>query len=256
MHRFLFVFIGIWLFFSTSTQSAEPTSVAAPVQSATVDFDRLEDSTIYFKPANGGPTPKAVKTGLSDLKYFGALRPAGASDAANSPPYFIFSGRPCKDCLQDIGIYAIRPFGGRPEAYVYPGKILEHKSRALVLESRSFYGKCLAHQNDAVYLVFQKERIDRKNGLQASVLIAEPGADHMEERLIERRLPKLQDTLRLVKSKQCHEIEGRNRIMLSKPLDIRVRHSNDSDSGDEDEDTKENQTDDDLGSPNTIGPTT
>lgn len=227
------------------TVEAKPQTVAASSsQQAEIDFDRFEDTTLYFKTSNGSNPPKPLKTELYDLKYLGTLKPP--ADDPSVPPYFLFSGKGCKDCLQDMGIYAIRPFGGKPVGYVYPGRILESRSRATVLESRAFFGRCLPRQRDPVYVVFQRERVDRRGGMQSSVLIAEPGSDHMDERLLERHLPRVQDTLRLVKAKSCHEIDGRNRLTLKRPLDLNARHTIDADADDDDDDTKENQTDDDL----------
>lgn len=208
--------------------------------SSEIEFDRIEENTLYFKASGGQSTPQPFKTELYDLKYLGPLRgPAqvgGENQASASAPYFMFSGRPCKDCLHDSGIYAIRATGGKPTAYVYPGKIIDTKSRSVVLESRAFFGRCLPRKSAPAYVVFQKERIDRRSGMQSSVFIATPGEDHMDERLLERHLPRLQDTLQLVKSKACREIEGRHRQTLRKPLDLNLRRGTDSDSDDENDD--------------------
>jgi hypothetical protein len=206
--------------------------------SGEIDLDRVEDGTLYFRTADGKAVPKPVKTDLHDLKYLGPLRdPAGRSPASfnggetpsPSQTYFLFSGRPCKDCLQDSNIYAIRASGGKPFSFVYPGKIVDTKTGAPVLESRAFFGRCIYRNPNPTYVVFQKERVDRRNGLQPSVFIATPGEDHLSERLIERNLPRIQDTLKLVKAKVCQEIDGRNRNALRKPLDLILRHGGDND---------------------------
>ncbi|MGK5083157.1 hypothetical protein WDW37_07605 [Bdellovibrionota bacterium FG-1] len=194
---------------------------AASPNSPVLEFDRTEENLVYFKTPNGTSPPRPLKTELFDLKYLGALKTP--ANTLPSSAYFLFSGRPCKNCLQDAAIYALKPSGGPLTTFVHPGKIFESKTRSLVLESRAFFGKCLSNSLLPVYVIFQKERIDKLKGMQASVLIAEPGADHLSERLLERHLPRLQDTLRLVKQKTCREIEGRNRIMLSKPLDLNLR---------------------------------
>jgi hypothetical protein len=208
-----------------------------------IEFDRIEENTLYFKASEGKSSLKPVKTELYDLKYLGPLRNPAAlgTDTESSPgeSYFMFSGRPCKNCLHDSGIYAIRATGGKPSAFVYPGKIIDSKSRSVVLESRAFFGRCLARKSEPAYVVFQKERIDRRHGMQSSVFIATPGEDHMDERLIERHLPRLQDTLRLVKTKACREIEGRHRQTLRKPLDLNLRRGTDSDDADDDDDNED-----------------
>ena len=64
----------------------------------------------------------------------------------------------------------------------------------------------------------------------------------MQEHLIESRIPRLQDTLKAVKLKLCHEIAGRSRLMLSKPLDLKSRNPVDQDKEEDDSDSE----DDDL----------
>lgn len=183
--------------------------------------DHIEETTVHFAKSADGSTPKPLKTDLHDLKYLSQLQ--GNDDGAPTPAYHLVTGRPCKDCLQDIGIYAFRASGGKPTAYIYPGKIFEPKTRQLVLESRAFYGRCLYREKNPVYVVFQREHVDRRRGMQSSVFVAQPGSDHMVERLIEARLPRVQDTLKLVKSKACREVPGRNRIMVSRPLNVDSR---------------------------------
>lgn len=251
MFRILFAFIAILTSFAPASLQAQPSPLPVAVPSSApstaptapptaLEYDRTEDTTIYFKAPPGTPVPPPLKTELYDLVYLGVLRPSPSTPPAQ--PYFLFTGRPCKNCIQDVGVYAIRPTGGRPTTYVHPGKILDSKTGAVVLESRAFFGRCLTRQSGTQYLVFQKERVDRRNRLQISVLIAEPGSDHMNERLIERHLPRLEETLRLVKSKACHEITGRNRRMLSRPLDINTRHQI-PEKDEDDAESKEDSTD-------------
>jgi hypothetical protein len=54
--------------------------------------------------------------------------------------------------------------------------------------------------------------------MQQSVLVAEADGEHLREQLIERNLPRVETTLKLVRSKACHEIEGRNRVSARIPL--------------------------------------
>jgi hypothetical protein len=214
---------------------------------AGIDFDHAEGGVIHFKPsalnAEGSPEPSPstpvpppVKTGLFDLKYLGPLKTSGGTQ--EDPAYFLFMGRPCENCPNDASIYAVRSNGGPTTGYVQPGKIFDHRSRALIMESRGFFGRCLRSRKEPVYIVFQKERIDRRRQPQTSVLIAEPGSDHMQERLIERHLPRVQDTLALVKAKACHEVEGRSRVMSSRPLDVNLRRKAQEEDEDETEDEK------------------
>ncbi len=209
-----FSFLTFLAFSSQTVHASSSPSVGEQVSLNRTRFEKLEEGKIIFGAPPGLTPPQPLKTGLFDLTYLGVLR----SDEGGSP-YFLFTGKPCQDCLEDRTVYAFRPTGGKPTAFVYPGKILEPRSRALLIESRAFFGQCLAHRGD-VLVVFQKEKIDRRPQLQPSVMIAEAGKDFFSETLIERHLPNLATTLQLVKRKRCHEIEGRNRLMLNKPLDL------------------------------------
>jgi hypothetical protein len=214
---------------------------ASPPLNTVIGVDRIEDNTIYFSSPNSTGVPKPLKPGLFDMSYQGSLTPP------EGQPYFIFSGKPCQNCLEEKNIYAIRPSGGKPTSFVYPGKIVDPKNRGVLWESRAFFGRCLARKGD-VLVVFQKEKIDRKKSPQASVLIVEAAPNYLAENLIERHLPSISSTLQMVKRKQCHEIDGRNRLMLSKPLDLHPHANTDSE---EDEDTEhENESDTGTGEKN------
>ncbi len=223
--------------------------LSASAALATAEFDRIEGSTLILKAVPGQATPSPIQTELYDLRYLGTLRPP--ADAPTVPPYFLLTAKPCKTCALDSGIYAVRP-GGRTEPFVHPGKIIDPSSRSVALESRAFFGRCLYQSKNDLYVVFQKERVDRRAQMQPSVFVAEPGADHLQERLLERRLPRLQDTLKLVKAKQCQEIISRNRIGQGKELLTGLRRGelDDSDKNEAkleaSELTKENQTDRDF----------
>ncbi len=206
--------ILLWLscsFFSANVEALDPT----PSKKNLIQFDHLEENTVFFKtiPADA-PQPPPLKTKLFELSYLGALQPA------ESLPYFFFGGKNCQNCSEDRAIYVLQPSSSKPQTFVYPGKIFETKSRELLLESRAFYGQCLP-KRDPVFVIFQREKIDRRKFLQSSVLIVEPSLHLLEENLLERHLPSIQPTLQRVKKKVCFEIEGRNRIMQSKSLEMK-----------------------------------
>lgn len=172
----------------------------------TIAFDQAIEGTIFFKAPPGEKAPKPMKTSLFDVVYLGELH-SKASDV----PYFVVTAKGCRDCSDDRTIYVIRPTGGT-YPFVYPGKTLDPKTHAPLLVSEAFYGKCLLNHGD-VLVIYQKERVDRRKGLQGSVLIAEPGDDFLDEKLIERHLPNINQTYRLVKKGICKSIPGRNRYM-------------------------------------------
>lgn len=185
--------------------------------------------------------------GLFDVQSIGTLR-----------EFSLVSAKPCKDCAHERALFLLPPkalTAARYTLFVYPGKVTDPKNQQVVLESRAFYGRCLKTSDEGVYVVFQKERVDRRNGPQPSVFIATPsltnGSPLVEEKLLEgtgkrtqQRLPDLNYTLKRVKEKQCFEIPGRNRLALKKPLDVPPPpgSSDDSnDSNDEDDGLKGNQ---------------
>ena len=211
-------------------------------------FDRVEGGTIFFHAPEGAQPPKPLKLAYFDLKFLKILVPELPT---TNNPYVLFSAKPCENCQQETALYLLRVNStGKPMQFVYPGRIVDPKTKQTLTDSRAFYGHCLSGKgfgNGDVYVAFQQDRVDRKSSLQPSVFIAEVGNDFVHERLIEKGLPKLANTLRLVKSKVCMEISGHNRVMLNKPLDLTPRRggANEDDLDDEDE-TKENQTTDEL----------
>lgn len=209
-------------------------------------FDRLEGDTLHV---TWGGRPHRIMTGLKDVSFLGFLTHPDAS-----APYLIFTGAVCQNCGLDPAVYLIKPDGdGRlSEAslrthFVHPGRILDSKTRALVFDSRAFFGRCLPGRANPHYVVFQREKVDRRSALQSSVFIAEAGPERLSEQLIERRPPGVHTALNQVRAKQCTEINGRNRIGLGKVTDLNKRSEKIDPNADEDDaPTKESQTDKDL----------
>jgi hypothetical protein len=233
-NRQLFVSCSLLLFLNNFANGMQRPALA-PSQPETVSnlirFDHIENQSLFIQ--DGTAVVNAMKTPFFDLKYLGILRFDN-----EKMPYFLLSGRPCENCMEDQMIYALRPkYDKQPESmsgFVYPGKIFDPRTRSLLYESRGFFGKCLSHREN-IYVVFQKERIDRKRHLQNSVFIAEAADHHLEEVLLERNLPSINDTLHRVKKKSCQEISGRNRLMLSKPLDLHPHSTADLEKEEDDE---------------------
>jgi hypothetical protein len=197
-----------------------------------IDTDK-KTTTLHFKDA-----PRPIVLRLFEVKYLGVIR---AEDG--SLPYLVITGRPCQDCIQDKAVYLIRADGARPAQFVYPGRVIDPKRRDVLLDSRAFFGRCLNGYAD-VLAIFQKERIDRRRGLQPSLSIAEPTAAMLREQLIERRVPRVEPTLKKVRARQCFEIEGRSRMMLRKPLDLTPRRGGDDESDEDDDKDKNDESED------------
>src|SRR5690242_10009961 len=81
-------------------------ATAALPPSSSIAFDHLEENTIVFNhPANAPDSQnqrpqKSLKTNLFDLSYLGTLK------SNEGEPYFLFSGRPCQNCLEDRSVFA------------------------------------------------------------------------------------------------------------------------------------------------------
>ena len=211
----LFSLLAVGLLVQICPVQAESPPALANLTPDPTTFERADETngTLIFGAPPGMTPPHPLKTGLVDVKYLGVIRPPEGA------PYFLLSAKPCKTCADEPAVFAVRPNDRKPTTFVYPGKILDPKSRALLLESRAFFGKCLPARGE-VYVIFQQERVDRRSKLQASVLVEEAAKDHLNETLLDRHTPRLQTTLQQVKRKLCHEVEGRNRLMLSRPLDL------------------------------------
>jgi len=218
------------------TSDFHPASFAAQPLIAAVEIDRLEQSTLYFKAVEGLPVPPPLKTDLKEAKPLGAIY-----STKHTFPYFVLAGK--NDQSSETQVFVLRPRAkaSDPETithFVYPGKILDPKTRAVLLESRAFVGQCIYNNPNSLYVVYQRERVDRRHKLQASVFLAEYGEDHLSERLLERGFPRISDTLKQVRAKVCREIEGQNRLMLRKPLDLTPRRGMDDSDDDDDDDEK------------------
>lgn len=209
---------GLFFFISVSFLLAS-SARAVPV------FEKSDGSILYFKD-DSGQKSSALKTGVPYVKFIAIqMSPNG------QVPYALFSGRTCNKCTENqVGIFMMRIDGkGRAFQFVYPGKITDSKKGQTVFNGRSFYGNCLPGIKQGL-VTHQAEIVDRRRGLQKSVLVIEPGDQKVEERLIEKRVPSIKSTLLLVKNKVCTEIAGLNRLVLKKPLDLTPREGlNDDD---------------------------
>lgn len=203
---------------ASPAESAPPAAAVSPIRS-------IDGGTVNFTGYN-----KPVKTELRDLLYVGMLKPE------EGEPYFLFSGRNCKGCSSFAFLHVLRPSGAKVDSFVYPGKIFLPKNRELVLDSRAFFGRCVVGLGDA-YVVYQREKVGKKHPkLVTSVYVAEAGPRLLREKLFEKGGPKLQATLKLVKARSCHEVDGKNRVADVQPLDGKVKGA---DPSEEDEDEVE-----------------
>ncbi len=188
------------------------------------EIDRVQEGVVYFK------NQKPLKTGLVEVKPLGILRPQDSSTL----PFLLLAGRTCINCDQDSALFLFRVDGKSSTHFVYPGKVVDPKMGQLVYESKAYFGKCLRGKGD-VYVVFQKERVDRRGHMKQSAFIMEPASPYLKETLLERGLPSQSSVQQMVKRKECTEIAGRSRTALKKPLDLKPRNTEEEEDDDEDE---------------------
>lgn len=199
----------------------------------------IEGGSVRFTSPDGAvaPSPLKISTlGIKEPQLMGALE-----SEAKAAPYLLLSG--LTNDTQDRALFLVRADGSmKPQRITFPGKLLDPKTRDLVYESKVFFGRCLLKQKYDAIVVFQREHMDRKRGLQRSVYIAEAAPTMLEERLLERGLPSERMLQMKVRGKQCSEIAGRNRTFDLGFFSLRSRRGSeiaDSDSDDEDDKDKD-----------------
>lgn len=201
---------------------------AAPISKWDGLTPTIQGSSIEFETLPGrektSPVPLAP---LKDGSVIGWLRPG-----VEATPYLLISA--LAPDSSERSLYIIRADGKlKPQRITFPGKLLDPKTRQSVHESRAFFGRCLSDQQHDALILYQRDRVDRKHKLQTSIYVAEASPNLLTERIIERRLPQLSNIQMRVRSRQCTEISGKNRLFDSAFFQFRNRGA---DLPDEDED--------------------
>jgi hypothetical protein len=181
---------------------------------------------------------------LENAEFLTTLKAAPQEEGKTVPHFHLFKARLCAQCEGDLGIFAINADQPKapPHTFIYPGKIQDRKTGKTLFESRAFYGRCVRKKSSDVYVVFQKDLSEKKRRVQTSVLIATPGQQFLEEELLEKHLPSLQDAIQFTQRKHCKEIIGKSRISLARPFDVDLRRkASDEDRDDDDDDTPSNK---------------
>ncbi|NDD92463.1 hypothetical protein EBZ37_10300 [bacterium] len=188
-------------------------------------------SKVQFQSSGAGASvPPIDLTPLKELSVISWLRPA-----SDSTPYLLLSGSSPENT--DRALFIVRADGkNKPQRLTFPGKLLDPKTRETVHESRAFYGRCLASQEHDALVLYQRDRLDRKRGMHSSVYVAEASPNLLTERLLERRLPAIKNVQLRVKTRQCSEISGKNRLFDSAFFQFRNRGADLPDTVDVDED--------------------
>lgn len=182
-----------------------PTSSAPPPWSS-IRAERIQDGKIIFNAPEGTPAPAPLQTTLHSGEVLGQL----TVGSPERPPYLVVSGLPCAGCELQRGVYVIRADGSALEQFVYPGKVKDKKTGQLLLQSDSYFGKCIPGRGE-VLVTFQSEKVDRRRHKQSSVLLVELKDGGIEEKLIVKRMPSERTAHQLVKKKLCQKIPGIDR---------------------------------------------
>lgn len=174
---------------------------AESTSNASLEIAKIEKGTIVFSAL------PPIQTPYAELEALGRLTPSGGG-----VPFFLLSALPCDGCKEQKELFLVKADGSRREKFVFPGKVRDRKTGALLYEGRAFFGECLANRGP-VYVSFQSDKMDRKRHLQPSVFVAEvdPNGD-LQEKVIVRRRPSLSSTLQRVRKKGCQEISGFDRV--------------------------------------------
>jgi hypothetical protein len=163
------------------------------------------------KVVNDESKGDSVELEIFDLKILGQLKNPVTPDFI----HYVGIGLGCAGCKDQkkIVLFRLKKYE-TPSYYTYPGKIFG-KDQSLLHSSRTFYGNCISGRPEGLF-VFQQDRADRKRKLEQSVMVVEPsdlGVHKVTEKLIERRPPKIENTITKVRQKNCFEIESWTRKM-------------------------------------------
>jgi hypothetical protein len=197
----------------------------------------IQGSTVEFQPVPGRDKVPAISISpLQDATLIGWLRPS-----VEATPYLLVSAN--APDASERSLFIFRADGKlKPQRMTFPGKLLDPKTREMVHESRAFFGRCLGDQQHDALVLYQRDRLDKKHKLQSSIYVAEASPNILSERLIERRLPSISGIQLRVRSRQCSEISGRNRLFDSAFFQFRNRGADQPDD-DEDEDKNDEKSD-------------
>ncbi len=162
--------------------------------------------------------------------HFHQLKPVARVDFGKNKtkllPYFLFEAHPCdvsqKECEEPKQLFLTRADGRFKTVFVYPGQVRHHRTKGLLFKSRAFIGRCLSQQKP-VFIVFQREKLDRRRWLRRSVFVAEIEPNQIREKLMIRNRPKLSSVLNQVKRNRCEEVPGFDRF--SNPVKLEANSS-------------------------------
>jgi hypothetical protein len=183
--------------------------------SSELEFKKVCQNTLFFQQ---NTETFQVTLPLFEITYLGDLR-------SEWSPFFLFQAKSCQKSDSDkadcpFKLHVIKPHLKNPlltkdDSFTYPGKVYHQKKRHLLHESLGFFGNCLNDRSKAHYVVFEKEKVDRKRRPSLSILVVEPGEDHLIESSFSSHFQQHLTNVRTnVRKKKCFEIQGINRNIL------------------------------------------
>lgn len=191
------------LFYSSSLSGAK---------GKTGEVKGVEGNKIIFKDGS------SFETTLIKLNYIGRIR------SARGKTYLILSGKDCEfeGCDANISIYVHSPEDGPMKdsatqvRYVHPGKeydvrkYIEEGKEELAYEGRAFWGRCLPGRGEMV-IWHEKFKLD-DGSWKRDVYILEPGEEGLKDTFIDKKVPPISQTLKMVSGGKCREIPGISRM--------------------------------------------
>ncbi|MES2630251.1 MAG: hypothetical protein V4616_14925 [Bacteroidota bacterium] len=174
-------------------------AVKKEYRSADWHIKDLRGSKILF---TGGDS---LETNLYELRFIDTL------PASEKAPYFIVSGRNCKDCNENISLYVHSPSdgpitgGSAAIRYAYPGSVRDYVTQELTSSTRVFYGEVVPGKNGIIW--YQKEKTVNDQFMDEVYFLHDVNGKLQEESLSDTNL--LRQTLSLNVQGRCTEIKGR-----------------------------------------------
>jgi hypothetical protein len=233
----------IWtslLVFMTTLGAVEGAAATEPTEAVRWEglTASIAGSTVEFQPIPGREVVPALQLApLKELQLISWLKPS-----VGAIPYLLLSAT--SPDVAERSLFIVRADGRlKPQRMTYPGRLLDPKSRETIHESRAFYGRCLPDQQHDALVFYQRDRLDKKNRMHASLYVAEASPNFLTERLSERSVPPISRLQIRVRMRQCAEIPGKNRFFDAGFFQFRNRGA-DLPNDEDDEEKKDPENDD------------
>ncbi len=149
---------------------------------------------------------RRINTRIYEMNYLGSL-----TDSKGFP-YFVLSGRTCKECDENIAVFIVnpknevRPVSELPK-YTYPGREYDYENNQLKFESKLFIGNCINSYDKSFCLIWLQKSINSSNKSDSSMFIVDVYNDTLRERIIKPQTREYNKNIQLLRN--CKEIKGK-----------------------------------------------